>query len=339
MGRQGSRAEAQREVALETVRNTCPECGKTLMSWQWLARTVVTLDGLLKLNVHVRRCIAAGCARKNKHYRPEMEGRWVLPSAEFGLDVIAEVGRLRYRENRSATEIHHALRQRGMQIAPRSVPNLIDRYDELVALAVTEPAEIARKIGESKRVILAIDGLQPTVGHEVLWVIRECLSQQILLAKSLLSARTKDLATLLDAVKSALPEDVAIVGIVSDGQRSIRKAVQSALPGVPHQLCHFHYLREAGKGFFEADRAAKKELKKRLRGVRSIEREMDSPNVDDEWADIVRGYCTAVRAALTAPANEPLSAGGLAMKAQLEAITQSLERVLETKKGSQRSVG
>lgn len=182
-------------------------------------------------------------------------------------------------------------------------------------------------------------GLQPTVGHEVLWVIRECLSQQILLAKSLLSARTKDLATLLDAVKSALPEDVAIVGIVSDGQQSIRKAVQSALPGVPHQLCHFHYLREAGKGFFEADRAAKKELKKRLRGVRSIEREMDSPDVDDEWAAIVRGYCTAVRAALTAPANEPLCAGGLAMKAQLEAITQSLERVLETKKGSQRSVG
>jgi hypothetical protein len=34
-------------------------------------------------------------------------------------------------------------------------------------------------------------------------------------------------------------------------------------PDVPHQLCHFHYLREAAKPIYEADRHAKKELKKR----------------------------------------------------------------------------
>src|SRR2546430_6175624 len=58
----------------------------------------------------------------------------------------------------------------------------------------------------------------------------------------------------------------------SDGQESIRNAVAQALPGVPHQLCHFHYLREAAKPVAEADRHAKKELKKRVRGVRPIER-------------------------------------------------------------------
>jgi len=31
-------------------------------------------------------------------------------------------------------------------------------------------------------VILAIDGMQPEIGHEVLWVIRDCLSGEILLA-------------------------------------------------------------------------------------------------------------------------------------------------------------
>ncbi|AUB43870.1 hypothetical protein COO91_10069 (plasmid) [Nostoc flagelliforme CCNUN1] len=29
--------------------------------------------------------------------------------------------------------------------------------------------------------ILAIDGMQPEIGHEVLWVIRDCLSGEILL--------------------------------------------------------------------------------------------------------------------------------------------------------------
>src|SRR5215217_1923046 len=46
-------------------------------------------------------------------------------------------------------------------------------------------------------VILALDGLQPDVGHEVLWVVRDCLSGEVLLARSLLSATAEDLAPLL----------------------------------------------------------------------------------------------------------------------------------------------
>ncbi len=65
---------------------------------------------------------------------------------------------------------------------------------------------------------------------------------------------------------------VLVLGVISDGQTSIRRAVAEALPGVPHQLCHFQFFREAAHPVFEADRNAKKELKKRVRGVRRIER-------------------------------------------------------------------
>src|SRR3989442_8805896 len=109
------------------------------------------------------------------------------------------------------------------------------------------------------QVLLAVDGMQPDVGHEVLWVIRDCLSGEVLLAKSLLWARQQDLAELLAAVRDAA--GVPVVGAVSDGQHSIRKAIAAALPGVPHQLCQFHYLREAARPIYEADRHAKKELK------------------------------------------------------------------------------
>ena len=33
--------------------------------------------------------------------------------------------------------------------------------------------------------ILAIDGMQPDVGHEVLWVIRECISGEILKSENI----------------------------------------------------------------------------------------------------------------------------------------------------------
>src|SRR5947208_1085640 len=99
---------------------------------------------------------------------------------------------------------------------------------------------------------LALDGLQPDVGHEVLWGLRDCLSGEVLLARSLLSATHEDLAHLVQEVQQAL--HVPIVGVISDGQPSIRAAVAQALPGVPHQLCQFHYLREAAKPIYEADR-------------------------------------------------------------------------------------
>ncbi len=81
---------------------------------------------------------------------------------------------------------------------------------------------------------------------------RDCLSEEILLARTLLSAKTQDLVDLLAEVKQAVV--VPIAGVISDGQQSIRKAVGMALPGVPHGLCHFHYLREAAKPIYEADR-------------------------------------------------------------------------------------
>ena len=59
-----------------------------------------------------------------------------------------------------------------------------------------------------------------------------------------------------------------MVAVVSAGQRSIRQAVQQVLPTTPHQRCHFHDLREAAKPRYEADRHAKKALKKCVRGVR-----------------------------------------------------------------------
>jgi hypothetical protein len=177
----------------------------------------------------------------------------------------------------------------------------LERYDELLSLTLQDTDRLQRLTHSQGRVILALDGLQPDMGHEVLWVLRDCLSGEVLLAQSLLSATHTDLAALLQQVRHALR--VPIVAVVSDGQPSIRKAVQHALPAVPHQLCHFHYLREAAKPIYEADRHAKKELKKRVRGVRPIERQLETRT--DPEADVIRGYCSAVRSALTDDGHPP----------------------------------
>jgi len=169
-------------------------------------------------------------------------------------------------------------------------------------------------------VILAIDGLQPDMGHEVLWVIRECQSGELLLARTLLSARHQDLAELLKQVKQVL--QLPIAGVISDGQQSIRQAVKTALPEVAHALCHFHYLREAAKGIYEADRHAKR-TEKTSTGIRAIEHSVSN---DDNLKPKSCRYCLAVRSALTDDGRPPLDASGLQLK-RLTQIQESLERL------------
>jgi len=308
---------------LTPERTACPHCGRPMWADYTARRTIHTLAGVTRLNLTVRRCRNPDCAGYKKPYRPEGEGAVALPRHEFGLDVIALIGRLRYAEHRSVPEIRAHLVGRPVSVSERTVTNLLDRYDELLAVALADDGRLKKVLAAQKKVILAIDGLQPDVGHEVLWVIRDVLSGEILLAKSLLSARNQDLAELLTRVRSAC--GVPVAGVVSDGQHSIRKAVAKALPGVPYQLCQFHYLREAAKPIYEADRHAKVELKKKVRGVRQVERRVEGRT--DPEAEVVRGYCSAVRSAITDDGRPPLEASGLKLHARLSAIVGSLSRV------------
>jgi hypothetical protein len=320
MGRRHARPAPNKEQCLEAVRTACPACGRKMWYGYSNFRTLVTLDGLVRFKLKIRQCRDAECPRHRRPYRPEAEGALALPHHEFGLDVIALIGALRYTQHQSVPEMHRTLQARGIDIAERSVTYLLERYDELLALSLTDAERLREITGREGRVILALDGLQPDVGHEVLWILRDCLSGEVLLARSLLSATTDDLSTLLRSVADALT--VPIAGVVSDGQRSVRGAVAKALPGVPHQLCHFHYLREASLPIYEADRHAKKELKKRVRGIRALERQVESR--DDAEAKVVRGYCAAVRSALTDDGRPPLHACGLVLHERLSAIGQSL---------------
>jgi hypothetical protein len=64
--------------------------------------------------------------------------------------------------------MHQALLARGVSITERSVTHLMQRYEELVALRMVDNSRLKEKLQKQGRVILAIDGLQPDVGHEVL---------------------------------------------------------------------------------------------------------------------------------------------------------------------------
>ena len=176
MARRTARPKPTRQIDLPALTRACPECGGPPWAAYKTRRTAITLDRTVRLGLQVRRCRDRQCPRFGTPWRPEEEGRIILPQHEFGLDVVAAIGRLRHAEHRSLPEIHAELTRRGVPICVRSVGNLLDRYDELLALSLSDVARLRRLTAAAGRVILALDGLQPDVGHEVLWVIRDVIS-------------------------------------------------------------------------------------------------------------------------------------------------------------------
>ena len=323
MARITPRPPATQELVLSCLNRCCPVCGGPLWFAYDNARTVTTLDAVVAVTLQVRRCVNPACAFYHRPYRPELEGRLALPHHEFGLDVIAWIGAGRYQDHSTVPEIYRALTGRGVVIAPRTVGHLLGRYEELVSVVLAAPTQRAG-LYQQGRLILAVDGLQPDKGHEVLWVVREVLSGEVLLARSLLTSGRDELRLLLQAAVAGL-ERLPVVGVIGDGQLALRQAVADVFPDVPHQLCQFHYLREAGRPVWEADRHAQKELRQRVRGVRPIERAVEDRT--DPEAEVIRGYCAAVRGALSDGGHPPLDPGGLHLQQRLAAITASLDRV------------
>jgi hypothetical protein len=138
MARVSARRQPEREQVLLPLRQDCLGCGGPMHLRYENRRHLVMLSGAVRLRLKIRWCEQEGCSRFHVPYRPEAESALALPQQEFGLDVIAMVGVLRHREHRSVPEIHAALRGRGVEIAERSVTNLLDRYDELLATSLTD---------------------------------------------------------------------------------------------------------------------------------------------------------------------------------------------------------
>jgi hypothetical protein len=114
MARKRGRPAATKQKTLDLLQRTCRACGSRVLMARHSHRTVTTLDGVYRLTLKVYQRPNPKCPRFSYVYRPEEEGGWALPHGEFGLDVIALVGMLRYQQQRSIPQIHQELLRRGV---------------------------------------------------------------------------------------------------------------------------------------------------------------------------------------------------------------------------------
>jgi hypothetical protein len=319
----------------------CPQCGAALR-WShpvW-AKPIQFRSGPEHVTNLGFRCSNSTCAFGRTVYRSARAEARQVRGHGYGLDVVVQIGQLRFSEHRTRGEIWRRLHEEhAIAITERHVQHLLEVYLALLRASGQDlPARLGPVAREHGGLILALDGLQPEQGNEQLWVVREGHSGAIVAAANLQQASAPFLLPLLRPVQQT---GLRVLGIVSDAQESIRLAVAAVFPGVPHQLCQYHALREATEPLWEADRHLLVQVKQELRVLRDVEERTRQRTAERQAAGeapdpidgVVLDTVLALRQVVRERGTQPLDFGALRVLDQLAALGESLDRSL-AKRGS-----
>src|SRR3954469_20282642 len=146
MSRLSMRPSPSRWETLETATRCCPACGGRLSCHYTNRRAVVT--GCSACGSRSAAASTAAAPGSTVRFDRKPKAPSCCRSKSFGLDLIALVGRLCYVTRARVPEIYAELVRRGVMISERSVTNLLDRYDELVATAMTGPGHLRTRFAD-----------------------------------------------------------------------------------------------------------------------------------------------------------------------------------------------
>ena len=236
----------------------CPHCHQPLkkshIAWR---KYIFTLKRTLHVTSYAYHCTNKTCPKPQETYRSTEAEMLCIKYYQFSIDVITKIGNLYFSRHKTIDEIKQTLWK--LQISRSEINLLCQAYLALTTANRQQDTSYLCKIRANGGIVLALDGVQPEKGNETLWILKDHQTQETLLARNLQSADKDSIATLLREVKAL---GIPVKGVISDGQRSIRLAVKEEFPKVPHQLCHFHFLRNIARPISEMDRALKVDLEK-----------------------------------------------------------------------------
>jgi hypothetical protein len=253
----------------------------------------------------------------------------------------------------------------GIKLSEDAIDQYIRRYQAMLAARQQDAESLRRHYQPVAEIILCIDGLQPEKGHEALYVVRELTRKRVWFAEPLLSATADEVRRLIHQAKEWAESLGTPVGLwMSDKQEAFVRGIAVEFPDVPHRYCDNHFLRDLAKPVLEADSHAKVRMRKKVRGLRTIEQavlrrqrsgaqddltpqapeatSMAAPTANrsaagvDPADSVVLDYCAAVRGILNDDQGGPLHPPGLRMAEALGEVQESIQRNLDEQKGGSR---
>jgi hypothetical protein len=317
-----------KEIILSVNEKTCRQCGSDLAICSHREHCIYTLEGAVKLICKQAHCSNKGCSSRSTLINPESELTITMPRFQYDWDLFAWMGFRRFKRHWSVPQIREELLDSyKINLSEDAITSYLGKYQLMVTARHQDLERMRDEYLDSLGVILTIDGLQPEKGHETLYVVREFQHQRIWFAEALLSSSYAEIHKLIQRAKNlAQSLNQSILGWISDKQDAFVAAIAEECPNIPHRYCSNHFIRALAKPVLEKDSHAKVQMRKKVRGLRTIEKEILAEL--DQYqesirkltheqqtyaAKIVLDYCAAIRGILNDNHGGPLNPSGLRM--------------------------
>ncbi|MCA1695737.1 MAG: hypothetical protein LC749_13980 [Actinobacteria bacterium] len=320
------------QVILDVEGQRCVQCGGRLHIGSHRNRRIHTLRGPLELCCRLKRCADPACPSRPGLVNPTAEASFALPGWLIGWDVFCFIGHRRFARHWSVPQIKDELADSyRVRLSDDAICLYLRRYQAMLAARQRDPELLRLAYRGVAALWLSIDGLQPEKGHETLYAVRELGAGRVWFAEALLSSNADEVRRLLARARGmaeALGKPVQLW--LSDKQDAFVKGIAAEFPGVPHRFCSNHFLRDLAKPTLELDSHAKVQMRKKVRGLRAVERQAmrDRPPAGGTAGQVVLDYCSAVRGILNDDQGGPLRPPGQRMAEALSEVRASLGRVL-----------
>ena len=103
-------------------------------------------------------------------------------------------------------------------------------------------------------------------------MVRELTQKRVWFAEPLLSSTNDEVRRVLArARRIAQALGLPVSSWISDKQDAFVAGIAEVFPGVPHGYCQNHFLRDLAKPLLEKDSHAKVQMRRKVRGLRTIE--------------------------------------------------------------------
>jgi hypothetical protein len=233
---------------------TCPLCGERLLVYKTTAScSVVTLKfGKFQAIEEVRYC-RNRCKLSNGNsvflYRSEFLKTLVAPYHNYGFDVVAKVGILRFIHCRQREEIQSDIENTiGVSIPESSIQTIIGRFMDAVREVHEENTpKLRKRLENDGGYILHVDGTCEEGSH-VHFVCLTGSEPIVLWSEKIETENAVQIQRVLKEVDKRFGKPAAAV---QDLSSAIRKAVLAQWPGLPIFYCHYHFLADVGKDILD----------------------------------------------------------------------------------------
>jgi hypothetical protein len=261
---------------LTVEQEACAQCQRALTICDHRFHRIFSLQGPLEIVCKLAHCPDRHCPAHSQTLSPLAEAQITLPWWLIGWDVFCWLGFRRFTRHWSIPQLQADLRDTyQIRLSEDAIAGSLQRYRCMVAARHQDPTLLKEAYRNIDKLVLTIDGLQPEKGHETLYVVRELRSKRVWFAEALLSSSTEEVQRLLAKAKDWAKQLGKPVELwMSDKQDAFVKGIAVEFPNVPHRYCANHFLRDVAKPVLEADSHAKVQMRKKVRGLRDIEKQV-----------------------------------------------------------------